>query len=87
MRHSKYYSELIEEPYDTFRDLQRVFDDQFCRDNGFDASNTLLIDSESKKVQLWLDNALITEPYLKEDVNQTKNPNALEGDEKVRTDD
>ena len=27
MRHSKYYSELIEEPYDTFRDLQRVFDD------------------------------------------------------------
>ena len=79
MRHFKYYSEISDEPYDTFRDLQKVFDDKFCKDNGFNASNTLLIDSDSKKVQLWLDNSLITEPYLKEDVNQTENPFAQEG--------
>ena len=50
MRDSKYYSDLKEEPYDTYRDLQLIFDDQFCQENGLDANNTLLIDSDSKKV-------------------------------------
>ena len=50
MRDSKYYSDLKEEPYDTYRDLQLIFDDQFCQENGLNANNTLLIDSDSKKV-------------------------------------
>ena len=68
MRDDKYYKDLADEPYATFRDLQKVFDDPYCKSNGFNASNTLLIDSDSKKVQLWLDNALITEPYVREDI-------------------
>ena len=50
MRDDKYYKDLADEPYATFRDLQKVFDDPYCKSNGFDASNTLLIDSDSKKV-------------------------------------
>ena len=43
---------------------------------GFNESNTLLIDSESEKVQLWLENSLIIDPYSKEDVNKILNVNA-----------
>ena len=50
MRDFKYYSDLADEPYATFRDLQKIFDDDFCKSNGFNAENTLLIDSDSKKV-------------------------------------
>jgi len=75
MRDSKYYSELKEEPFDTYRDLQLVFNDSFCQENGFDGSNTLVIDSDSRKVQFCIENALITEPYLKEDVIGEDNPN------------
>ena len=68
MRHDKYYKDLADEPYATFRDLQKVFNDPFCVNNGFDATNTLMIDSDTKKVQLWLSNSLITTPYVKEDI-------------------
>ena len=50
MRDFKYYNDLADEPYATFRDLQKIFDDDFCKSNGFNVSNTLLIDSDSKKV-------------------------------------
>ena len=32
--------------------------------------NTILIDSDSRKVQLWLENTIITEPYTREDVQK-----------------
>ena len=34
---------------------------------GFGQENTLMIDSESEKVQLWIENALIVNQYVKED--------------------
>ena len=43
---------------------------------GFNESNTLLIDSESEKVQLWMENSLIIDPYSKEDVNKILNVNS-----------
>jgi len=48
--------------------LKSIFADTFCREKGFTESNTLLVDSDSRKVQLWLANTLISEPYVKEDV-------------------
>jgi len=64
----KYYNELKEEKFDTYRDLHAVFNDPICRERGFNEKNTLLVDSDSRKVQLWLDNCIISEPYSKEDV-------------------
>ena len=44
----------------------------------------MVIDSDSRKVQFCIENALITEPYLKEDVIGEDNPNHVEGQVKVR---
>ena len=68
MRSLKYYDSLKEEKYDTDRDLHRIFKDPIVAEKGFTELNTLLIDSDSRKVQLWLDNTMIAEPYTKEDV-------------------
>ena len=46
-----------------------MLNDPFCKqEHGFTEKNTLLVDSDSRKVQLWLDNSLINEPYSKEDL-------------------
>ncbi len=63
MRSLKYYDSLKEEKYDTYRDLHRIFKDPFFAGKGYSEQNTLLVDSDSRKVQLWLDNTMITEPY------------------------
>lgn len=68
MRSLKYYDPIKEEKYDTYRDLHSIFCDRFSLDRGFTEKNTILVDSESRKVQLWLDNSIVSEPYLKEDV-------------------
>ena len=70
MRTHKYYEPLKEENYDTYRDLHSIFQDPFCQQNGFTEMNTILIDSDSRKVQLWLENTIITEPYTREDVQK-----------------
>ena len=68
MRDLKYYDAIKEEKYDTYRDLHSIFSDPFCKQLGFTEQSTILVDSESRKVQLWLDNCLISEPYTAEDV-------------------
>ena len=50
MRSLKYYDAIKEETYDTYRDLHSIFVDPFCREKGFTEKNTLLVDSESRKV-------------------------------------
>jgi hypothetical protein len=41
---------LIEEPWDTYRDLDKVFKDYFCEKNKFNYANTLVVDSDARKV-------------------------------------
>ena len=86
MVESEFYKPLMEEGQDwaTYRDLQKIFDEPQMKEQGFNASNTLLIDSESEKVQLWLENSLILDPYTKEDV--CFQPNLRSKDNEVRTD-
>ena len=86
MKHSKYYSELAENEWDTYRDLQKVFHSNIFALKKFDRKNTLLIDSESEKVQLWLENSLIIDPYTKEDVNRIINVNSKNEEDKFRGD-
>ncbi len=69
MRDLEYLDPIREKTYDTYRDLNAIFCDPYCKKKGYTAQNTLLIDSDSKKVQLWLDNTLISEPYSKEDIS------------------
>ena len=68
MRNNAYYKKAMLEPYDTFRDLKKIFDDPVCQQRGCNQRSTILIDSESRKCQLWLDNTIISQPYTKEDV-------------------
>ena len=71
MREHPYYSELLRDPFDTYRDLERVWatSDVF-KGLVFDQKNTLLVDSDSLKVQLFLENSIVTEPYTLEEVSQ-----------------
>ena len=75
MRDLKYYKPIMEEPYDSYRDLHRIFKDPILANKGYSEETTLLIDSDSRKVQLWLDNTMIDEPFTREDV--AKIPTAL----------
>lgn len=68
MRKLRYYEPAMEETYDTYRDLHSIFNDPVCQEKGCTERSTILIDSESRKCQLWLDNTLISEPYTKQDV-------------------
>ena len=45
-----YYAPLQEDEFDTYRDLNSVFNDPFARERGFTEKNTILVDSESSKV-------------------------------------
>jgi hypothetical protein len=69
MAEDKYYSELMKDPWDTYRDLDKVFSHKFCVDNQINLSNALLVDSDPRKVQLFLANSITSEEYCKEDVN------------------
>ena len=68
MKSLKVYDAIKEEKYDTYRDLSSIFSDPMVKPRNFNEKNTILVDSESRKVQLWLDNSIITEPYTREDV-------------------
>ena len=82
MKESDYYKKLMPEGEDwaTYRDLTKVFNDPKIQQKAFAASNTLLIDSEAEKVQLWLSNSLVVEPYSKEDVCFLPNLNSEDGE-------
>ena len=70
MKDCDHYKKLMPEGEDwaTYRDLEKVFADPKMQQKGFNATNTLLIDSEAEKVQLWRENSLVVEPFTKEDV-------------------
>ena len=42
--------------------------------------NTLMIDSESEKVQLWLENSIVVNSYLREDAQKLSKPNKLKSE-------
>jgi len=71
MREHPYYSELLRDPFDTYRDLEKVWatPDVF-KGLVFDQKNTLLIDSDSLKVQLFLENSIVTQAYTLEEVSK-----------------
>jgi len=52
MKEHKYYKDILEEPYDRYRDLNLVWNCELFVENGiqFGPENTLLIDSDDKKV-------------------------------------
>lgn len=41
---------LAEKPWDTYRDLEKIFKHVFCKKHNFDLKNTLLIDSDNRKI-------------------------------------
>jgi len=67
VKHDK-MKKLAEKKWDTYRDLKKVWATDFCQENGFGAENTLILDSDLPKVQLWLQNALVNSEYTIEDV-------------------
>ena len=50
MKDHPYYTNLQEDPWDTYRDLEKVFASDFCKKNNFNVANTLLLDSSECKV-------------------------------------
>jgi hypothetical protein len=71
MKDHPYYKAIRDEPYDRYRDLDLVWSCELL-DGQFGCSNTLLIDSDDKKVQLWIENSIVTQPYTFDDI-QLKN--------------
>lgn len=67
MKKHPYMDQIKDETYDRYRDLNGVWADEQCKDK-FMKHNTLLIDSDDKKVQLHLENSITNEPYTFEDV-------------------
>ena len=59
---------LMEKRWDTYRDLEKVFADPWCKKQGFNLTNTLLVDSDAKKIQLYIPNAIQTKAYTFSDV-------------------
>ena len=53
----------MEKKWDTYRDLEKVFADPWCKKQGFNLKNTLLVDSDAKKIQLYIPNAIQTKPF------------------------
>ena len=67
----KYYRELADNKWDTFRALERVFSSEYCKHKTtgkqlYAYHNTVLIDSEARKVQFDLENSLVNRPYTLE---------------------
>ena len=54
--------------YETKRSLERVFDHPMCQAKGFGLHNTLMIDSDSRKVRDYKTNSLVIKAYTLEQV-------------------
>lgn len=73
MYDDKYYRALAENKWDTYRDLNKIYKDEFSDQHGLNKSNTLLIDSEVRKVQYDLENSLVFPAYTQQDVSEETN--------------
>lgn len=69
MKEHPYYTEIKDEKYDRYRNLHLVWQHE-CLAGKYGPSNTLLIDSDNKKVQLFLDQSITHKGYSHEDVTQ-----------------
>ena len=65
MSDNNYFKELIKEKYDTYRDLKKIHADKYCKDNNFNLTNTLVVDSDPRKLQFCLANSITSEEYCK----------------------
>ena len=54
--------------YSMKRDLTKVFTHSKCQDYGFNLSNTLMIDSDLKKVQDYTLNSIVIKEYSESEV-------------------
>jgi hypothetical protein len=52
-----------EQAWETKRDLNKVWMDDKCTKYGFDRNNTLMIDSEARKVRDFMENSIVIKPY------------------------
>ena len=68
MRDHPYYSNLKTDNWDMYRDLNLVWEDGICKEKGYNAKNTVMIDSSETKVQLFLDNSIVNRAYELQDV-------------------
>jgi hypothetical protein len=57
------YKKLSLNHYDTYRDLNKVWQSDYCLEHGFGGHNTLLVNSDSIKVQLFVNNSMCVYPY------------------------
>ena len=65
MKDDSYMNTLVKDPWDTFRDLEKVFNDPYSQENDITYTNSLLIDSDPRKVQKFLTNSLTCVEYTK----------------------
>jgi len=63
--------------YETKRSLERIFDHTECKKHGFGLSNTLMIDSEAKKVRDFKANSIVIKPYTLDQVLQPSEDQSL----------
>jgi len=75
---------LKEVPWDFYRDLKKVHAATFCKKNSFDLSNTLVLNSDPRVVQLCLANSITCQEYCKQDVLGQES--LFKGEKKVRDD-
>ena len=68
MRDHPYYSNLKTDNWDMYRDLNKVWEDGICKEKGYNAKNTVMIDSSETKVQLFRDNSIVNRAYELQDV-------------------
>ena len=68
MRDHPYYSNLKTDNWDMYRDLNLVWEDGICKEKGYNAKNTVMIDSSETKVQLFRDNSIVNRAYELQDV-------------------
>ena len=74
----------MKDHWDTYRDLTKVHAHDYCKKNNIDLSNTLVVVSDARKVQLCLANSITCEEYCKEDVDGQKR--LFKGETKVLDD-
>lgn len=68
MKDHPYYTNLKKDNWETYRDLNLVWEHVICVEKGFNATNTLMIDSSEIKVQLYRDNCIVSKAYELSDV-------------------
>jgi len=78
MKEHPYMDKIKTEEWDRYKDLSLVWNHESCQDK-FNKHNTLLMDSDNKKIQLCLENAIKTEPYTLNDQQLIPEPDEQTG--------